>query len=840
MWRWLGSEATADSPGPRLHRSPSSSDVLRVEQPQQPLFRLAGPLWSFVHEEDAATWAASCHVGTLSPTYKQLLASVSKQLPEVEGTALVINLGPAIADASAYALLGNNVIETTHPPKVPHFDAPPGLACIPLAVMFLVCSNAASWLCLSDKHIVVLHARCCSDSRSAAALVRFLAACYLTFCQEFSSVEEALLVLPSCSDSTQGLPLQRGLDVGHLTTPSKPSGQDPAGPLRFTGPSQQRYAEYLGQLMTRRPLDQPQHASKVLRQVVFSPFGMARSLNVTASTGGQAADEGFAREPFLVVYERGRKIWAGKPAAQGGLVPFEIGLPVKGDVALAVWLCGEEGLADKLLARPAVAYCWHTAFQASGLERVPRTSMDVEAGLTLPDAFFMDIKVDAGTESSLQEGEDQLDGALGLMQAKYAELAFKMSASQGTTRKRVHMDAVLAEMAHSSEAPGQRSPATRQDADGLVCTPPETAGPKLRPLFWTKTQATPGSLWAEVSVPLPTLQAAERQALEKWFVQPQTAVNLQQRQGAAARQQEGTTKLIPLSRANNVSIMLSQFQNYAPEGIRRALLAHKLPLERLSLLLQIAPKEEELKIFHAYRGSSGRPEQLSPPEQFLLVMAGIPRLKEGKIHLSILMHHYQGMLQSLQSTVATIQRALGQVRASERLQAVLRVALAAGNALNAGTHRGNAVGVKLESLLKLSDLKVTRSTGAGSTPVSNLLEFVAWSLIVRQTTSEKDFEKGFLADDLPDLADAAHHLVGLQDALQSLESGYQAAQNEHMAAEASGLSQVSVCLHKGAGEAGVQLVLEVDPVAEGSGALVERVRTSLVHAVHVEQVCQDL
>ncbi|KAK9829522.1 hypothetical protein WJX72_006312 [[Myrmecia] bisecta] len=203
MWRWLGSEATADSPGPRLHRSPSSSDVLRVEQPQQPLFRLAGPLWSFVHEEDAATWAASCHVGTLSPTYKQLLASVSKQLPEVEGTALVINLGPAIADASAYALLGNNVIETTHPPKVPHFDAPPGLACIPLAVMFLVCSNAASWLCLSDKHIVVLHARCCSDSRSAAALVRFLAACYLTFCQEFSSVEEALLVLPSCSDSTQ-------------------------------------------------------------------------------------------------------------------------------------------------------------------------------------------------------------------------------------------------------------------------------------------------------------------------------------------------------------------------------------------------------------------------------------------------------------------------------------------------------------------------------------------------------------------------------------------------------------------------------------------------------------
>ena len=48
-------------------------------------------------------------------------------------------------------------------------------------------------------------------------------------------------------------------------------------------------------------------------------------------------------------------------------------------------------------------------------------------------------------------------------------------------------------------------------------------------------------------------------------------------------------KVIPLSRANNVSIMLTQFSSFksGPEGIRRALVTgHGLSLERLSLLLQ--------------------------------------------------------------------------------------------------------------------------------------------------------------------------------------------------------------------------------------------------------------
>lgn len=48
--------------------------------------------------------------------------------------------------------------------------------------------------------------------------------------------------------------------------------------------------------------------------------------------------------------------------------------------------------------------------------------------------------------------------------------------------------------------------------------------------------------------------------------------------------------VVPLSRANNVSIMLTQFSKFktGPAGIRRAVVTGKgLSLERLSLLLQV-------------------------------------------------------------------------------------------------------------------------------------------------------------------------------------------------------------------------------------------------------------
>lgn len=53
--------------------------------------------------------------------------------------------------------------------------------------------------------------------------------------------------------------------------------------------------------------------------------------------------------------------------------------------------------------------------------------------------------------------------------------------------------------------------------------------------------------------------------------------------------------------------------------------------------LQIAPKDDELKACQQY---TGRLEDLSPPEQFLLTMSTVPRLHD-KINALILMAQFQ-------------------------------------------------------------------------------------------------------------------------------------------------------------------------------------------------------
>ena len=61
------------------------------------------------------------------------------------------------------------------------------------------------------------------------------------------------------------------------------------------------------------------------------------------------------------------------------------------------------------------------------------------------------------------------------------------------------------------------------------------------------------------------------------------------------------------------------------------------PMQARLLLLQIAPKEDELRAFQGYSGTF---EELSPPEQFLYIMASVPRLT-NKINILILIHQFE-------------------------------------------------------------------------------------------------------------------------------------------------------------------------------------------------------
>lgn len=66
----------------------------------------------------------------------------------------------------------------------------------------------------------------------------------------------------------------------------------------------------------------------------------------------------------------------------------------------------------------------------------------------------------------------------------------------------------------------------------------------------------------------------------------------------------------------------------------------------------------------------------------------------------------QGIVGSAKASIDSVDAACEQVGSSRRLQGLLRSVLAVGNALNTGTARASAEGIKLDSLLKMADVKV--------------------------------------------------------------------------------------------------------------------------------------
>jgi len=95
---------------------------------------------------------------------------------------------------------------------------------------------------------------------------------------------------------------------------------------------------------------------------------------------------------------------------QEGLVPYSIDLTVKGDVSVAIWF-GMYNMGQRLNTKPDLAYCFHTAFAESGVERVKARDLDVSDPTLFPDDpvpdFFMDIKLEEGAETVVDEDESE-------------------------------------------------------------------------------------------------------------------------------------------------------------------------------------------------------------------------------------------------------------------------------------------------------------------------------------------------------------------------------------------------------------------------------------------------
>ncbi|XP_042058931.1 formin-like protein 5 [Salvia splendens] len=240
---------------------------------------------------------------------------------------------------------------------------------------------------------------------------------------------------------------------------------------------------------------------------------------------------------------------------------------------------------------------------------------------------------------------------------------------------------------------------------------------KLKPFFWDKvnTSADDTMVWNQLKGG--SFQFNE-EMIETLFGYAPASKNKLPAKKDAAQEAPKFIQIIDAKKAQNLSIMLKALCVTTDE-VRDALEeGNELPAELILTLLKMAPtSEEELKL----RLFTGDLTLLGPAERFLKVVVDIPYAYKRLECLS-----FMGVLEeesaTLKDSFVVLEAACTELHKNRLFLKLLEAVLKTGNRMNSGTFRGGAQAFKLDTLLKLSDVK-------GLDGKTTLLHFVVQEII---------------------------------------------------------------------------------------------------------------
>ncbi|XP_002522822.2 formin-like protein 5 isoform X1 [Ricinus communis] len=242
---------------------------------------------------------------------------------------------------------------------------------------------------------------------------------------------------------------------------------------------------------------------------------------------------------------------------------------------------------------------------------------------------------------------------------------------------------------------------------------------KLKPFFWDKVMANPEHSMVWHQIKSGSFQFNE-EMIETLF--GYAAVDRNKNEGKKeSSSQEPSTQYIQIldtKKAQNLSILLRAL-NVTIEEVCDALReGNELPVELLQTLLKMAPTaDEELKL----RVFSGELSQLGPAERFLKALVEIP-FAYKRLEALLFMCTLQEEVTTTKESFETLEVACKELRSSRLFLKLLEAVLKTGNRMNDGTFRGGAQAFKLDTLLKLADVK-------GADGKTTLLHFVVQEII---------------------------------------------------------------------------------------------------------------
>jgi len=178
----------------------------------------------------------------------------------------------------------------------------------------------------------------------------------------------------------------------------------------------------------------------------------------------------------------------------------------------------------------------------------------------------------------------------------------------------------------------------------------------------------------------------------------------------------GEVNLLDGKRSLNINIFLRQFRS-SNDAIIEMILAGEhddIGAEKLRGLIKILPEPDEIEMLKSWDGDT---KKLGPAERFILAIIPINNYRL-RIESMLLKAEFEANLGFLEPSIESMLAAGQELLTSQKLQSLLYLVLKAGNFLNSGGYAGNAAGMKISSLHKLTDIRSNK-------PGLNLLHYVA-------------------------------------------------------------------------------------------------------------------
>ncbi|KAL6538220.1 hypothetical protein OROGR_012208 [Orobanche gracilis] len=284
---------------------------------------------------------------------------------------------------------------------------------------------------------------------------------------------------------------------------------------------------------------------------------------------------------------------------------------------------------------------------------------------------------------------------------------------------------------------------------------------KLKPFFWDKVLASPNHsmVWHEIKAG--SFQFNE-EMMETLFGYTPTDKNKNEHQkDLSSFDSPQFIQIIDPKKSQNLAILLRAL-NVTTEEVCDALKeGNELPAELIQTLLRMAPtSDEELKL----RLYGGDISHLGPSERFLKVMVDIP-FAFKRLESLLFVRTFPEEFFSAKESLANLEVACKELRNSRLFLKLLEAVLKTGNRMNDGTYRGGAQAFKLDTLLKLSDVK-------GTDGKTTLLHFVVQEIIrsegiraarrLRESRSMSSVKTEDLVEDSSNESEEYHRSLGLQ------------------------------------------------------------------------------